>query len=56
MSISNNNFRGSRKPTKKCAMKIKKEKNDGRIYPRVINILMEGSSLYGCYTKDRKGF
>ena len=25
------NFRGSCKPTKKCAMKMKEEKNDGRL-------------------------
>ena len=53
MSISNNNFRGSRKLMKKVCdeNKTKKErKNDGP-YPRVIIILMEGSSLYGCYAK-----
>ena len=36
------NFRGSRKPTKKCAMKMKEtRKNDARVKM----LLMEGSTL-----------
>ena len=52
MSISNNNFRESSKPTKKVCdeNKTNKEKTTGA-YPRVIIILVEGSSLYGCYAK-----
>ena len=52
MSVLNNNsgiYAGSCKPMKKCAIKINKErrKNDAH----EIIILMEGSSLYGCYAK-----
>ena len=57
MSISNNIFRGSRKPTKKCAMKIKqrKKKKTTGAYPRVIIILKEVVCM-GATQKDRKGF
>ena len=55
MSISNYNFQESRKPTKKCEMKIKQTKKVMSVYPCLIIILMEGSSLYGCYAKRYEG-
>ena len=55
MSVSSNNsgiHTGARKPTKKCVMKIKEEKNDVHVKIK----LMDGRNLYGCYAKDRKEF
>ena len=53
MSISNNNFRGPHKPTKKvCAENKTKKKNDKRLPPRnnYFDVCM------GATQKDRKGF
>ena len=56
MSISNNNFRGSRKPTKKVCdeNKTKKERNDGHVSPR--NNYWKEVVCMGAMQKDRKRF